>query len=263
MLIDPDGEVIYRRNGDVPFVAASLYKLVLMVDILSQIEAGLLSNDTPLLIEARFVRPENGVDSRYDASWIGRTIPVDDALLATGAYSSNVAAEALLTRTTRARLQRVAVSLGLHTTWMAVNPANVLHEPSLAPADSSPGAYRRAVTFIDRFAYDGRVHITAPADIATFYRRLLEGTVVNRKVSASIMNILAQQVVNDRIPALLPPETHTVHKTGNLQGVVHDAGIIYTSDGPLILVVMAQDAADGAHVAEIQRQLAAVAFGDG
>ena len=49
---------------------------------------------------------------------------------------------------------------------------------------------------------------------------------------------LERQQNNDRLPPLLPVGTVVAHKTGNLVGLTHDAGIIYTPFGPRVVVAM-------------------------
>jgi hypothetical protein len=55
---------------------------------------------------------------------------------------------------------------------------------------------------------------------------------------------LLRQRVNDRIPSRLPPDARVAHKTGNLPGVMHDAGLIYTPAGPIAVVLLAGDVVD-------------------
>jgi hypothetical protein len=55
---------------------------------------------------------------------------------------------------------------------------------------------------------------------------------------------LQRQQISDRLPAQLPAGAVVAHKTGNLSGVTHDAGIIYTKTGPRVVVAMTWDALD-------------------
>jgi beta-lactamase class A len=59
-----------------------------------------------------------------------------------------------------------------------------------------------------------------------------------------MIDILSRQAIGDRFPQFLPEQAWLAHKTGNLGQVIHDAGIIYTGDGPAIVVGMAQAMAD-------------------
>ncbi len=56
--------------------------------------------------------------------------------------------------------------------------------------------------------------------------------------------LLSAQEINDRLPALLPEGTACAHKTGDLDHVVHDAGIVYSPYGPFIIVLMSSEVDD-------------------
>ena len=70
---------------------------------------------------------------------------------------------------------------------------------------------------------------------------------------------LQRQTINDRIPASLPAGSTVAHKTGDLVGVTHDAGIVVTASGPRVVVVMTWNTDDGGATAFIAR-VAALAF---
>ena len=55
---------------------------------------------------------------------------------------------------------------------------------------------------------------------------------------------LERQQINDRLPAQLPSDVVIAHKTGNLTGLAHDAGIIFTKTGPRVVVAMTWNALD-------------------
>jgi beta-lactamase class A len=56
-----------------------------------------------------------------------------------------------------------------------------------------------------------------------------------------MLDILRRQQVSSKIPRLLPPGTLVAHKTGTIRDASHDAGIIYSPAGPLVLAVMTRD----------------------
>lgn len=88
---------------------------------------------------------------------------------------------------------------------------------------------------------DGALNVTTAEDMAWLYTLLLRGEVIAPEVSQEMLDLLAAQEVNDRIPAYLPGGTVVAHKTGNLDGLVHDAGVIYAPAGPIIVVVLTED----------------------
>jgi hypothetical protein len=82
--------------------------------------------------------------------------------------------------------------------------------------------------------------------IGTYFTLLANRKLVSPAASDRMLKRLQRQEINDRIPAQLPEGTLVAHKTGNLAGVVHDAGILFTPHGPRVLVAMTWDADDDA-----------------
>lgn len=252
----------YSRNADVPFLAASLYKLVLLADVFAAIDAGVIAVDTELtLLPEFFPGPDEPADSFFDLASAGSAVPIADALYATGAYSSNVAAYALLALTDDAQLEAMARRLGMNHTHFHVDPVEMDGWPPADLGEADPSALAEAVAFAETQALDGPVMLTTARDIEIFFAALLAGEVINPEVSAQILEILSEQAVDNRFPCLLPAGTAMAHKTGNLDHVVHDAGIIWTLTGPIILVAMIEDSPDDAEATLVIQRLAAIAFG--
>jgi beta-lactamase class A len=261
VLMKPDGTVIYSRNANTPFIAASLYKLVLMAEIYQQREDGELAMDQTIVILDEFFPPdEEGIDTYFDTTFIGTEVTVEEALFATGAYSSNVAARALLTLTNQASLERAAHDLGLVDTHLFVDPGTMRDWPPSPSPDTSEAQTDEAIQFVISSAIDGPVNLTTPHDMSLFFSKLIAGKVVNRRVSHEILDTLGQQMVDDRFPTLLPAGTRLVHKTGNLDHVVHDVGIIYCPNGPIILAAMAEGTSNDDVATEVIQQLAMIAY---
>jgi beta-lactamase class A len=72
---------------------------------------------------------------------------------------------------------------------------------------------------------------TTAADTAELLRR-------ERAGNTELYGLLRQQQVNDRIPPALPPGTPIAHKTGDRTGWAHDAGVITTPKGDLLIAVL-------------------------
>lgn len=63
-------------------------------------------------------------------------------------------------------------------------------------------------------------------------------TVASPAACAEILDVLAAQQINDALPRGLPAGTKVAHKSGWVEGVSHDAGIVYPPDtAPFVLVV--------------------------
>ena len=261
ILMEPDGTLLYNRNSETPFVSASLYKLILIADICKAIQEGRLFLDTPLYVDWSYFPDSDGTDSYFSIEFAGYETTVEEALLATGAYSSNVAAHALLTLTSPEELNAAAQDLGLTGTFLFQDPTTIPEWQPVAMEDSTAADIALSEEMIRTYSTDGRVNLTTPRDMALFFQLLLSGDVVNTSVSKMIIEILQQQQITNRIPALLPPDTKTIHKTGNLDFVIHDVGIVYGPDGPVILVAMAQGQSNDDRAIAIEQRLGLIAYG--
>jgi beta-lactamase class A len=79
---------------------------------------------------------------------------------------------------------------------------------------------------------------TSATDVATLLSRLYSGTLVSGNSSTKFLNLLESQHVNNRLPQGLPAGTVIAHKTGDLDGVVHDTGIVYGPKTNYLVVVL-------------------------
>lgn len=79
---------------------------------------------------------------------------------------------------------------------------------------------------------------TTAYDIANFYEALYKGQLANPESTNTMLDLLKAQRLNNKLPKGLPANIVIAHKTGELGGVTHDAGIVYTDEGNYIIVVM-------------------------
>jgi beta-lactamase class A len=106
--------------------------------------------------------------------------------------------------------------------------------------------------------------LTSADDVAVFFERARDGTLLgagSEAASAELYQLLREQQVNDRLPLGLPPGTPIAHKTGDIHQWAHDAGVITTRRGDVLLAVLSGPwplpCCDADHPGEAER----VAFG--
>jgi len=68
---------------------------------------------------------------------------------------------------------------------------------------------------------------TDAQDVALLLNRLYDGTLLSPSSTDKFMGLLKDQRVNNRLPQGLPAGTVIAHKTGDLDGAMHDVGIVY------------------------------------
>lgn len=191
---------IYAANADLPFIAASLYKLAVLAHIERLVESGALTYDDTITIDDADVT----IDGSNEPA--GTSLTIDEALEEMITYSDNGSALALL---------RVYG----------------------APATNADLAAAGITGFHVAENADEDHMITARA-VATFFDRLATRQLVSPAASDRMLARLERQTINDRLPRDLPDGVLVAHKTGDLVGLLHDAGVIEAPDGPRIAVVL-------------------------
>jgi beta-lactamase class A len=191
---------IYAAAADTPFIAASLYKLAVLLRVETLVESGALTYDDTITIE--------DADITVDGSneYPGTVLTIDQALEEMITYSDNGSALALLrvygAPATNARLAAAGIK-GFHV-------AENVNED----------------------------HMVTARALGTFFDLLATRQLVSPTASDRMLARLARQTINDRLPRDLPTDVVVAHKTGDLVGFIHDAGVLQAADGPRIAVVL-------------------------
>lgn len=266
VFMETDGTMLYKHNAELPFVAASLFKLIIMVDIFSRRERNELSFDDLVVLQASdfpyFEDPELNEDTYFLSDTVGLQFTIGELMEAMISYSSNVAARVFIRMTNTINLNHIAHDMGMVDTHILLPMDEVSPWPPEGLAESNQAQADEALEFVGQAGEEGTVNITTPADIATFFLQLANRELISDSVSEEMEALLGRQQVNDRIPFLLPEETFCPHKTGNLINVVHDAGIIYGPNGPTIMVALTEQVEDEDRATAVIQRLALIAYGE-
>jgi beta-lactamase class A len=262
MIMEESGDVLYSRNSTVPFITASLYKLVLLADILKRVEQGELSLDEPITLSPDLFQDGDDGDTYFTADDIGGTATIRELLYYVGDYSSNVSARGLLRFTNWDSMNQTAKQAGMERTYLAVVPEDLPDWPPTPGPDSSQEELDLALQFVeDNVKETGIVNLTTSRDMAAYQLGLIKGTVVSPYVSAQILSILREQEIDDRIPALLDSRFEYAHKPGNLIHAAHDVGVIFTPGEPRVLSAMSEALIWDGRAHELIQRLALIATG--
>jgi beta-lactamase class A len=201
-------EPLYAAGADTPYIAASLYKLAVLLRVEGLVERRALSYDDTITIE--------DVDVTVDGSNepAGTTLTIDEALEEMITYSDNGSALALL---------RV---YGAPATNAALAAAGIKGFHIAENSDQD--------------------HMVTARALGTYFDLLATRRLISPAASDRMLARLARQTINDRLPRDLPTDVTVAHKTGDLVGLIHDAGVIQAPDGPRIAVVLTSGGSDGA-----------------
>lgn len=81
---------------------------------------------------------------------------------------------------------------------------------------------------------------TTVHDIALFYEKLYQGELADKEFTEKMIDLLKRQKLNETLPKYLSEDIAIAHKTGQLDPVAHDAGIVYTNKGDYIIVLLSE-----------------------
>lgn len=84
-------------------------------------------------------------------------------------------------------------------------------------------------------------NLTTPIDVLREMELIGTSKMVDAEASKQMITMMLDQQINDLLPTGLPNGTPFAHKTGDLDALLHDAGIVYGPSGPFILVVMSSN----------------------
>lgn len=96
---------------------------------------------------------------------------------------------------------------------------------------------------------------STPRDVAILFQRLYAGSLLSADSSSQFLSLLKAQKVNDRLPQGLPAGTTFAHKTGDLDGFMHDAGIVYGPKTDYLVVMMGAPGANPNDFASLSQRL--------
>ena len=74
--------------------------------------------------------------------------------------------------------------------------------------------------------------------VGALLEKIYKKEAVSKSASEEMINLLLAQEKNDRIPKYLPIDIQVAHKTGELETIRNDAGIVYGKNGDYIFVFL-------------------------
>ena len=90
----------------------------------------------------------------------------------------------------------------------------------------------------------GEENVTTVRDMGRLFRLLYDGACVDAAYDMEMLDILKNQEDNCILPAQLPHPIAVAHKTGELDGIYHDCGIIYGRPSPMVLCLLTEGITD-------------------
>jgi beta-lactamase class A len=192
-------------NGKEKFAAASMIKLPVLVSLLAAIDSGEVKKEKLLTLREDLIAGGSG-----NLQWRpkGAKVSVDEAAQLMIIISDNTATNLLIDHLGgKAKLNRQFSQWGLVDTkinnWLA--------------------------------DFEGS-NTTSPYDLVYLMGRLERGEILTKDSREWLRKVMQRTRIRTLLPQGLPPGTVIAHKTGDIAGMVGDAGVVTTPDGGNYLV---------------------------
>lgn len=193
------GEVVALR-ADEAFPAASVIKVPILLAALSLVQEGTATLEQRIRLTGWHRTGGSGVFQHFDD---GLEVTLADACHAMTTLSDNTATNMVLDVTGIDGVNRLLDEMGCRVTR--------LHRYFGKPDMAGPAGPSQAV----------------PREIGVLFERLAMNELLTPVLCRRALLFLRRQTHRALVPRLLPEGTVVAHKTGSLDGVRHDAGLIW------------------------------------
>ena len=202
----------YNDKQVVP--SASIIKVFIMGEILRQVKEGKLSLKQRIVVEKDVKVPFSILTILDD----GNSYSLADIITLMIVQSDNTASNILSDLAGMDNVNNFIRSLGLKDSVLQ----------------------RKMMDFNAR--KEGRENYTTASEMSEMMELLYNGKVVDKDISAYMLDVMKKQLDTSMMMLNIPDETVVAHKTGELDFLDHEAGIVYTDNGDYIFCVLVWDA---------------------
>jgi len=232
---DKDLPLEAGHHADEWFHAASTMKVPVMIEVFRQAEQGRFKMTDTLLVDPIFHSMID--DSTFECEgyqYINSRIGQQETILKLTEQmidvSDNLATNLLITLCDARKITGTARALGATTTLVL-----------------------RCVMDIPAFDA-GLSNRVSPRDLGILMEAIETNRAAGEESCREMRRILLAQEHREMIPARLPEGVRVAHKTGAIEGIQHDAAIVYAPFGTYYLVLMSDGLTDSkAGIAELAR----------
>lgn len=219
-------------NPDKELPAASTFKVFLLAEFLRQCEEGKYNLMDRHELKEEFVSPGSGVLCDLIP---GMNLTLLDYARLMMMLSDNTATDYLYSLTGRDNIKNNVIdAFGLSRTKCDY-PCKLLIETYFDPAHKKVAGERNWRNTDDYLCLTATNDSTSPNDMAKVLKMAYDKTLFSPWVSEQMIDIMKRCHTNSRIPKELPRDVEVAHKTGTMDKVANDCGIVYTEKGDYML----------------------------
>ena len=231
------GEEVYY-NGDKVFPLASVYKIFVLCELFRMQKEGTFSfADRHTLLES-----EKSIGSGIlELIGEGAVFSMMDLIMLMMSISDNTATKLLQQYTSDETVTaNIIEPLGMKDTLYRsgaglCNYYNVTVEEYRKVTSSGGRFHARNGSYFR--CVEPKNRQSSPRDMLKLLSLLQEGKFIDEETDRKILDIMLKCQTNSRIPAKLPHGVTVAHKTGTIDHLTNDCGIVYTDCGSYVLTL--------------------------
>ncbi|MCC6493080.1 MAG: serine hydrolase [Pirellulales bacterium] len=210
----------YEHNAQKPMPTASLIKLPLMIAAYQAMDEGRLKADEPITLQESDKVPGSGILTEHFSP--GATISLHDAIELMIVYSDNTATNL------------VAEKVGLE------QAAELMDKLGCPETRMNSMVFRRDTSIFPERSKKYGLGSTTAADMVKLLEQLSQKKLVSEPASEKMLAHLYGCDDKQKFPRFLP-QAKIAHKTGSINEVRTDAGLIDAPKGPIALCVLTNE----------------------
>ncbi|SCL81971.1 serine hydrolase [Sporanaerobacter sp. PP17-6a] len=203
-----------KINENLVFPSASTIKLSIMSELFNRVNAGSLNlNDKVELTE----NMKTGGDGILKELELGHKFTLKEIMTLMIIISDNMATNILIDLLGMDNINKRIKDMGLKNTRLQ----------------------RKMMD--SQAAKEGRENLTTANDLCLILELIYRGENINEECSRMMLDILKRQQVRGRLDLYLPEDVIIAHKTGDLDCLEHDVGIVYLPHREYIICVLTNE----------------------
>lgn len=221
-----------KHNEGVIIPSASIIKILIMTAVMQKARDGELSLKTRVKIDNKDRVPYS-IITVLDSE---NTYTLYDIVTLMIIQSDNTATNVLIDLLGMEYINRVAIEAGLRNTKL---------QRKMMDTEARK---------------EGRENLTTAEDIGILLERIYKGEAVSSGYDAMMIDIMKEQLYKDILYLQIDDNVEAAHKTGQLDYIEHEAGIVYAKDKPYIFVMLTYDAESNNLAREVAGKTAKVVY---
>ena len=227
----------YARSGERVFPMASVYKIFLLAEVFRQVKCGTLDLAERITVTREMFTRGSGMIKEF-APPVSLTLA--DCVYLMIAYSDNTATDIVLDRVGLDNVRRnVLEAFGFADTRIDLNCRELLDLVFLPRTPEIRYDKVREPRDNAFFRCESeRNQSSTPNSLARALELIYRGELPDAESSVRVLETLKKCATNSRISARLPNGVPVAHKTGSLDRLANDAGIVFTAKGDYVLVML-------------------------